>query len=189
MTALVAIDPGYAEAGKGCACAAFVDGRLVEVWFERPVTFKAAPEPRPRTHVVRGAFDLVLIEALGERGPGDGVKVGTLVKLAWNGALLAGSFAGRDQCPIVALTPKEWKGSEPKPAHHWRLWAALDASERKVLGGTCTERAIAAAREKGALSRWSRPGAAYYPRAFDTHNLLDAAALGATYLGRLAKLG
>lgn len=190
MTCIVAIDPG--SAGKGCACAAFVDGVLVESWFERVPTFKSAPTLPPvaagRWARAAGLVDVVVVEALGTRGAGDGAKVKNLVQLAWDGALLAGAFAGRDGAPIVALTPAEWKGSEPKPAQHWRAWQLLSERERVLLGGAATQAMIAAAREKGALSRWSKPGASYYPKAWDMHNRLDAACLGLTYLGRLKRV-
>lgn len=174
MTSLLAIDPGVAA----CACAAFNDQRLVGVWFE----------PASREALCDLAFDGVIVERPALQGDRTrAARPQDLMALAWHGAMLAGMFAGRDGAPVVELTPQEWKGSEPKPVQHARLWGVLDDAERDVLGGAKTERAIFAARERGALNRWSRPGASYYPRAFVTHNLLDAAALGATYVGRLGR--
>jgi hypothetical protein len=135
-----------------------------------------------------------------------------LMNLAWSGALLAGAYAGRDGCPVLEFTPNDsrdprcvyhvkrsigaactcsrgWKGSEPKPVQHARLWEELSPAERLVLGGDLVRDAIYTARERGALDRWGKPGVAYYPRSFTTHNLLDAAALGCTYLGRLQRTG
>jgi hypothetical protein len=110
-----------------------------------------------------------------------------LIALAWAGARAAAYAAGESTAEIIELTPSKWKGTEPKPIHHARLWAILSAPERAILGGDATGAAIEAAVERGAMSRWSKPGVAYYARSFKTHNLLDAAALGAHYLGRLPK--
>jgi hypothetical protein len=114
-------------------------------------------------------------------------RVQDLIALAWSGALLAGTIAGTTGAHLVELAPSKWKGSEPKPVHHARMWAALVASERAVLGGDATRNAITCAVEKGARERWKRGGAAYYPRAWTMHNVLDAVALGLTYVGRMAK--
>ncbi len=135
-----------------------------------------------------------------------------LMDLCWSGAMLAGAYAGRDGCPILEFTPNDvrdkrciyhvkrsigsactcsrgWKGSEPKPVQHARLWEELGPAERLVLGGDMTRDAIYEARERGALDRWGKPGVEYYPKRFTTHNLLDAVALGCTYLGRLQRTG
>jgi len=95
-------------------------------------------------------------------------------------------YVGRG-ATLIEVTPSAWKGTEPKPQHHARLWEVLTPEERAILGGMATARAIADAVRKGALSRWGKPGASYYPRSFTTHNLLDAAALGCWHLGRLQK--
>jgi hypothetical protein len=210
MTLSLFIDPGVA--GRGCACAAFDDAYLIGAWFERVVTFKPH-QVLPAATPVGAGFSFVAVErpvVQGERtaraDPGD------LMDLSWEGALLAGSYAGRDECPIVCLPStnstgrrcprhsarvkaadrggactcqKGWKGSEPKPQMHARAWERLEPAEKKMLGGRATERTIMAAREKGALSRWAKPGVAYYPKAFDTHNLLDALCMGLWYFGRL----
>jgi hypothetical protein len=183
MSSLLAIDPGVAA----CACAAFVDARLAHVWFERPCDAASLTEI---------AFDEIIVERPALQGDRTrAARPQDLMALAWEGAMLAGMFAGRDGAAMISRPANDtrdergWKGSEPKPVQHARLWAVLDAAERDVLGGSKTERIILAARERGALNRWSRPGASYYPRAFVTHNLLDAVALGATYLGRIVRTG
>jgi hypothetical protein len=107
-------------------------------------------------------------------------------------ALSVGRAVGRlerGNVEVHAYTPTQWKGSEPKPQNHARLWDVLTPAERLVLGGDATYRQIDKALEKGALCRWSKRGAEYYPRTFKTHNLLDAAALGCFHLGRLTKVG
>jgi hypothetical protein len=185
---VIAIDPGVHR----CACAALEDGRLVEAWYETARTFKRGADMADPARItlaechLRGAVAIVV-----ERPQYDGrsrtARAQDLMGLCWHGALLAGEFAGRDGAPVVAVTPSEWKGTEPKPQHHARLWRELDAEERRVLGGDATGKMIAAAVQKGALTRWSRPGAAYYPRAWTTHNLLDAACLALWYVNRLEK--
>jgi len=186
---VTAIDPGVAGAGN--ACAASEDKRIVCVWFARVPRFE------------RGALlgelegpcaDIVIVERPVLQGDRTrAARPQDLMSLAWEGALLAGAYAGRDGATLIELPANDtrdargWKGSEPKPVQHARLWAILDAGERALLGGLVTERVIYAAREKGALNRWGRPGASYYPRAFTTHNLLDACALNATYTGRLRR--
>jgi hypothetical protein len=181
---IIAIDPGVHR----CACAGFDDdGTLTEAWFETARTFKRGEElpTTPRYSAAVGVDVIIVEQPQVDRRTRTAVP--EVVALSWHGALLAGEFAGREAAPVVAVTPSEWKGSEPKPQHHARLWEILSAEERRVLGGVATQRAILAARQKGALTRWSKPGAAYYPRAFVMHNLLDAAALGAWYTGRLER--
>lgn len=188
---LLAIDPGYAGAGN--ACAAFEAGVLVETWFEKAVTFAprapAGPARATRWAAAAGYFHEIVIERPQQDGRSRGVPPDTLIRLAWAGALLAGAFAGRDGAPIVEYTPSEWKGSEPKPVQHARLWTVLAEGERARLGGEATYRTIMAACEKGALKRWAIAGAACYPRSFTLHNILDAVALGCVHLGRLRKAG
>lgn len=188
--AILGIDPGHA--GQGNACAAFVGGRLAATWFERvptsPRASQGAAAPWP--------FRVVVVEQpvyQGERS--NRARPADLMNLSWSGALLAGVYAGRDGAPIVALPANDsggvrgWKGSEPKPIMHARLWAVLDDDERAIMGGDRTWAAIAKAREKGALNRWGRPGASYYPRTWVRHNELDAVALVCVYLGRLTRRG
>ena len=197
MTSLLAIDPGVA--GHGCACAAFAEDRLAHVWFERARSYAPHYELPPcdkRDRLTQIAFDVIVVERPVLQGDRTrAARPQDLMALAWEGAMLAGMFAGRDRALVVEWPASDtkdtrgWKGSEPKPVQHARMWNLLDASERDVLGGDAIGRTILAAREKGALNRWGRPGASYYPRAFSTHNLLDAVALGLTYLGRLERTG
>lgn len=178
---VIAIDPGYAMRGKGCACAAVVHGVLESVWFARP----------DAAHVhhkcERPASITVIVEQPQQDARSWGIPPATLIKLAWDGALLAGLYAGELGCNVVAVTPSQWKGSAPKPVAHGRLWEVLTPAERAILGGDETEARIAAAKRKGALDRWGKPGVSYYPRNWDGHNLLDAAALALTHTGRLKK--
>jgi hypothetical protein len=178
---LLAIDSGYAKSGKGCACAAFFGRHLVKHFFERP------RECHPASYGM--AFEIVLWE----QPQGDGrtwhVPPEVMIQLTTAGAELAGLFAGWSMahgscCKIVSQTPTGSKGSVPKPIAHLRLWEALTEPERAMLGGAATGKAIAAACERGALDRW-RPGKSYYPSTWLMHNILDAVALGAKYLGRL----
>jgi hypothetical protein len=195
MKTMIAIDPGHA--GRGNAVAQFEGERLVHTWFERTVTqsmksvgYKHGAVGRKVWEGNRGGLDLVLVERPEYQGQrSQAARPTDLMNLAWSGALLAGQFSGRDGCPIIELPPSVWKGSESKPVNHKRLWAVLDAAEREVLGGLVTEKAIRAACVKGALARWGISGAACYPKSFDTHNLLDAAAIGCYFLGRLKKVG
>lgn len=176
VTQLLAIDPGHA--GEGNACAAFAtSGRLGAVWFERRSANLAHDYHVNAVVVERPAYQ-------GARS--DAARVADLLNLAWSGALLAGAYAGRDGAELVEYTPAQWKGSEQKPIQHARLWRVLDAEERALLGGAATERRVLEAREKGALNRWSKPGATYYG-AWRGHNLLDAVALGCVHLGRLER--
>jgi hypothetical protein len=128
----------------------------------------------------------VVVERLQFRGMVDLPRASRLIDMACAGYLAAGCALACGG-ELVELTPKQWKGEEHKPIHHARLWGVLMAKEKELLGGIDTSRTIAAAVEKGALDRWRRPGVSYYPAAFKTHNLLDAVALGCTYLGRLEK--
>lgn len=183
---VLAIDPGVA--GEGNACAWFECDELLETWFERvPKRVEDAGTPRA---VGTQHCDCVVIERPQQDERSRSSRPKDLIDLAWEGALLAGAFAGRDGTPIVALTPTAWKGSESKPAMHARLWiTVLNGHEREILGGEDTWRVIQKAREKGALDRWSRPGASYYPRTWTMHNKLDAVCLGAVFIGRMRKVG
>lgn len=184
MTApsVIAIDPGYSARGKGCACALAVDGLIGACWFARP----GEAQPVAFPHVPRNTI-AVIVEQPQQDERSRGIPPETLIRLAWDGALLAGLYAGELGCPVVATTPAEWKGSTPKPVAHGRMWEILTPAERAVLGGDDTAAKIAAAKRKGGLDRWGRPGVSYYPRNWDGHNLLDAAALALTYVGRSKK--
>jgi hypothetical protein len=180
MIGVLSIDPGYAKRKHGCACALSYDGRIVKTWDERPTPWQNFG----RT----GTIHRVVIERPQQDGRSRTVPPEHLIGLAWNGALLAGLYCGVYGALLTELTVHEWKGSEPKSAQHARLWAVLDPREREVLGGLATERAIYAARERGALKRWASHPTAYYPASFN-HDALDAAALNAVYSGRLQKVG
>ena len=184
---VIAIDPGYAMRGEGCACAAVVHGELKTVWFARPAD-RVKGLPFAKIHVAPiTAVDSVVVEQPQQDARSWGIPPATLIKLAWDGALLTGLYAGELGCSVVAVTPSQWKGSTPKPVAHGRMWEILTPAERAVLGGDDTAAKIAAAKRKGGLDRWGKPGVSYYPRAWDGHNLLDAAALALTYVGRLKK--
>ncbi len=173
----VAVDPGYARKTDGNACAFAHRGQLTRVQFERAKDFAGSPEP----------IDFVIVEQPQQDGRSWIVPPGVLIKLAWEGALLAAFYAGSSGAELHCPTVNEWKGSENKVPMHRRLWAVLSPTERELLGGLRTERAILAACEKGALCRWSKSGAELYPSTFKTHNLLDAAALLMVALGRLER--
>jgi hypothetical protein len=182
MTAanVIAIDPGYSARGEGCACAYVTGGYLTSVWFARSDSALFADVlPITPTNVV--------VEKPQQDSRSWGLPPSTLINLAWEGALLAGLYAGRFGGSVVAVTPSTWKGSVPKPVAHGRLWKVLTPAEREVLGGDDTARRIEAAKRKGALDRWGKPGVRYYPRTWGGHNLLDAAALALTHVGRLTK--
>ncbi len=156
---VLAIDPGV----KACACARFDPAGLT------CVEFMTAPWAG---HLERP--DHVIVERPEQDGRSFSARPKDLMALAWAGAALAYSVGA----PVTEYTPSEWKGQVPKPVQHMRLWLRLTAPERALLGGPATEAVIHAAARKGGLEKWSKPGAAYYPRSFITHNLLDAVALG-----------
>jgi hypothetical protein len=176
----LALDPGYEKKGGGCACASACGGALTSVWFERAADFGAS---------IRGLIDHVIVEQPQQDGRSWGVPPAVLIKLAWEGATLAGLYAGASSAVLHSPTVSEWKGSEKKPAHHARLWQVLSEAERAVLGGAKTFAVIKAACAKGAACRWKLPSDQLYPSTFTTHNLLDAAALLMWALGRLTKEG
>ncbi len=175
----LAIDPGYARKSGGCACAVARGGALERVWFERAQDFT----------VTCSCLGHVIVEQPQQDARSWGVPPAVLIKLAWEGAALAGLYAGASGAVLHCPTVSEWKGGEKKPAHHARLWAVLSAAERAVLGGEKTYAVIKAACQKGALCRWRLPSDQLYPSTFKTHNLLDAAALLMWALGRLTKEG
>lgn len=179
---LAAVDPGVHR----CAVAIFDGARLVDAAFFALPTFKRnSPTAVHPTAGLPKWIDGVIVEMPQYDGRARTARVQDLIGLAWHGALMAAALACG--APVFTATPAEWKGAEYKPQHHARLWQELTTEERRALGGNRTADVILAARRKGGLDRWSKPGGAYYPRSFDTHNLLDAAALGAWYLGRLPK--
>jgi hypothetical protein len=177
------IDPGYGSKSGGCAVARGFNGKLTAVGFVR------ANAVSPRDLDLWAEADHVVVEQPQQDGRSDGIPPATLMRLAWAGALLAGWIAGSQGAALHEPTPREWKGSEAKPAMHARLWEILSPAEREVLGGDETGRQIEAACERGAMCRWSKPGAELYPSTFTTHNLLDAAAILMWAYGRIEKKG
>lgn len=187
----LAIDSGVLP-----ACARFERGGLVRAWFDR--------EPRGE------GLEWIVVEQWQFRGMQDLAKATKLIKMM-TGGLLAAGHASAWGAPVTLVTPREWKGTEPKPLQHARMFFATHAMgctqrstlvytcrvchgapiltplERDLLGGDATGHAITAAVDKGAMSRWRISGAECYPRKFTTHNLLDATAIGCEHLGRLEK--
>jgi len=181
----LAIDPGYARKSGGCACAIAERGMLARVWFERAENFSLMG----CGSIDADALEHVIVEQPQQDARSWGIPPAVLIKLAWEGASLAGLYAGASGALLHSPTVSEWKGSEKKPPQHKRMWAILSPAERAVLGGAKTLAAIEAACEKGAMCRWKLPSDELYPSTFKTHNLLDAAALLMTALGRLEKAG
>lgn len=176
MSALVAIDPGYAKQGPGCAIALFEKRTLVRAFFARPESLS------PKDLLVVNCGEVVWEEPqVDKRTYGATPEV---VHLAAVGGTLAGMFAGRNGCRALPVTPKQWKKSLRKPQAHSRLWKAIFPSERALLGGYATEVAIDVAKVKGALDRWIKPGGSYYRASWRMHNLLDAVGIGLWRLDR-----
>lgn len=177
---VIAIDPGYAKRGRGCAVARFDDRVLRDVWYARPDGDVERLRASDAGEVV---WECPQLDARSR------VNASSVVALAAVGGVLAGLYAGASGCRALAVTPNDWKGSTPKPVAHARLWALLTYWERAVLGGDATGMLIADAQRRGALDRWGHDGASYYGKsaAATVHNLLDAAALGAWRVGRLPR--
>lgn len=180
---VISIDPDYGKGGQGCALVASDAGVLTHAWFERP---GERDDSTPRINELHGVRK-VLIEKPQQDSRSYAVPPSVLIELAWQGRGVAQMYATYYYAELVQLTPSEWKGGEAKPAQHGRLWRILSEEERMLLGGQHTEDAIFAALEKGARDRWRKPGGAYYPASFNTADKLDAAALNATYTGRLKR--
>lgn len=214
---ILAIDPGVA--GEGCAVGVAHphSGAIEDVWFERPRPLDGAVRATLTRHAQR--VTQVLVERpvyQGERS--ENARTQDLLDISWDGAMLAGMYAGRDQCPIVELPPSDttdarcpvhggkkyrkreagledctcqrgWKGSEPKPLMHGRMWDVLTKRERGMLGGASTARMIESAIEKGGLSRWSKAGVDYYPKSWTMHNKLDVACMIGVYTNRVQRVG
>lgn len=168
----LAIDPGAHE----CAFAGFDDRRILgRSWFA--VVPDCAFAPTDEVVVERMQLD--------ERSYHIDLH-GTFACMA--AGLRAAGFAEGRGAKLVQLTPSEWKRSEQKPVQHARMWdVVLTPTEREILGGTDTRVVIERALEKGASRRWKITGAKCYPSTWKGHNLLDAAALGLVYLGRMEK--
>jgi hypothetical protein len=175
---LITIDPGYAKAGDGCACAYFRDGYARRVWSARPLQLLAPVIPAGV-----GDVDLVLVEEMQVR-PSDpsAPDPRVLLRLQAEGCLLAGLYAGATGAHVELTPPTSWKGAVPKPVQHASLWKRLTLVETALLGGDATLARIHAAVDRGAAERWRRRGVAYYGT-WQGHNTLDAVAMG---VGRLA---
>jgi hypothetical protein len=184
MTVL-AIDPGFARSGKGCALAlSDASKHLTWTGWARPI-LETHFAPIDLTQVpFSSGPDIVVWEVPQLDGRSED-KVATLIELMHQGSLVAMQVACEFDATLAELTPTQWKGSEPKPQAHARMWRALTAAERKLLGGDATWREIDEACERGALERWKRPGASYYRRGWTQHNILDACQLNLTYTRRL----
>lgn len=163
---IVAIDPGVTRS----AYAAFDErGRLLSVAF-------AAPPCE--------GVDLVVVERPGYHGArSNAARTQDLIALAWEGAAAAYRFGA----PVIELSASGWNHSLPKPVVHSRMWKVLTDAERETLGGDATAARIERAVTKGAAKRWATGGKGghWYPASFAGHNLLDAAAIGCVYLGRV----
>lgn len=181
----LAIDPGYGRNTGGNACALAERGTLTHVWFERSSDWR----DRTLHAAIVAKFAHVIVEQPQQDGRSYEVPPAILIRLAFEGAALAGLYAGASGAQLHVPTVTDWKGNENKAAMHRRLWAVLAPTERDVLGGAKTMTAIDKACERGALCRWSKSGAELYPKSFVTHNLLDAASLLMVALGRLEKVG
>ena len=178
---LIAIDPGYARRGQGCAVALFEEGLLCALGFARPDTVPLRDfAPRAASEVV---WECPQVDARTRSATPH------VVQLAAVGGTLAGMYAGACACRAVAIPPTTWKGATPKPVHHARMWRALCSAEQTMLGGAETRERIEQAARSGALDRWGKPGASYYPVTWDTHNLLDAVGLGLWRLRRVDRDG
>lgn len=177
---VIGIDPGYAKSGRGNAVVLVEEGWLAQAWFERSGDFDVL-----LTLGSGYALHSIIIEKPQQDGRSWAVPPEVLINLAWEGAVLAGKYAGAYEATIQCCSPYEWKGSEHKPIQHARLWKSLSGFERAVLGGDQCGEEIVRAQRKGALDRWSRPGGAYYRKSFFAHNLLDAAAMVMRHQGRV----
>src|SRR5699024_8087889 len=135
----LAIDPGYSRKSGGCAVALAFSGQLDSVFFERPSDFEGT----------QWSLTDVIVEQPQQDGRSWAVPPAVLIKLAWEGASLAGLYAGASGATLHTPTVNEWKASEKKPAHHARLWEVLSPAERAVLGGAKTYAVILAACRKG----------------------------------------
>lgn len=139
-------------------------------------------------------FDRVVVEIPTVRGDAT-PNPEDLLLIAVAGARLAERLAAPACGEVREYRPSEWKGSTPKPPHHARMWRALDAAERELLGGDRTHAAILAACKRGAKDVWKKKGASYY-RASEfptvngtkiTHDILDAVALALYDLKRIPR--
>lgn len=176
----LSIDPGakrleWNGTAGTCACAYFDRGSLAHVEFN--------------DYPGGAGLDWVVVERMQADSRTRGIDIRYLLLCQFNGARAAAFAAGQAgrNTRVTDVTPSEWKGTEPKPAQHARLWMQLDPSERLILGGDATMAIIESALDKGARTRWGKPGADYYPRGWVVHNILDAVGMGLEHTGRLEK--
>ncbi len=175
---MIAIDPGGDT--KGCAGARFHDDADTLVAVAADVT-DFAP---------RRDGETVVVERPQQDGRSRAVPPKILIELAWNGALIAGRYAGHFGT-VATYTPGQWKDASPKAIHHSRLVNALSGSEWDVLSAAFPGwfDAVNAAVRKGALSRWAKDSNAHYPRGSALPDVLDAVGLGLFDLGRIDQKG
>ncbi len=180
----IAIDPGYAADGEGCACSYLGNEEAgLRWWFARP---EGVAVVQLRVHVPSWArVDRVIWELPQQDQRSRAIPPSVLIALTAAGAQLAGFYAGQTGAALVTITPSASKGSVQKPIAHDRAWGALTWEERESLGGEATYATIQRAVDAGARERWRRPGVAYYPAKFLLHNILDSVALNLQQQGRL----
>lgn len=164
---IIAIDPGYA-AGKGNAVALLDDdGRLIECRMT-----EGLPSGWPVVGQIVGPH-LIVWEKPQQDGRSEAVPPSVLINLTASGCLLAGWLAGcLGSRWVVPLEPRTWKNQASKSETHSRMWRELCPEERALLGGELTGATIKAARKRQIV------GQREYPESWQTHNLLDAAAIG-----------
>lgn len=179
MIHTIAIDPG----ARQNAIAVFVDSRLAWAGFE--AAFLPLLATLQRNECVETIIEKPQID---RRSPG---KLADLINVTANGYRLVGRI---DQQVCLKperfheRTPQAWKGSVEKPIHHSRaLYVLMPGEIQRIPFATPTRENLIdyvhAAVEKNA-KRKSRRLVGYTNV---VHNLLDAVALGLTYLGRLNK--
>lgn len=135
--------------------------------------------------------DRVVVEI--PQADGRGSTVDDLIRVTAGGVYVACRSMFGPSAQYAQVTPRHWKGSLPKAVCHLRMWQALSDTERALLGGEQTAKAIANACNRGAKARWKKHANHHYsnrdlPKVAGlkiTHDILDAVSLGLWYLGRL----
>ena len=135
--------------------------------------------------------DDVIVEI--PQADGRGSTVDDLIRVTAGGVRVGSRSMAHDGSDYREVTPREWKGSLPKAVCHLRMWQALSDTERALLGGEQTAKAIANACNRGAKARWKKHANHHYSNRDlptgnglkITHDILDAVSLGLWYLGRL----
>lgn len=119
-----------------------------------------------------------------ERPQSDGRTMGAAtIALPWSGAAAAYSFG----VPVLEWEPREWKGQEPKPIHHSRVWAVLTEAERALFPTGTAEQIAKACAKVAAWPRGKKKPSSWYPKTFESHNHLCATGLVLVHAGRLKK--